>query len=70
MKYNVTDIEFYLDEVGDGDPSLQLTFDEEIAIKDLALGVWEADNENDLLDEITTSCGYEITNIYYDIQLK
>ena len=23
-----------------------------------------ADNENDLLDEITTSCGYEITNIY------
>ena len=70
MKYNVTDIEFYLDEIGDGDPSLQLTFDEEIAIRDSALGVWEADDENDLLDEITTATGYEITNIYFDIQLK
>ena len=70
MKYNVTDIEFYLDEIGDGDPSLQLTYDEEIAIRDSALGVWEADNENDLLDEITTATGYEITNIYFDIQLK
>jgi len=70
MKYNVTDIEFYLDEIGDGDPSLQLTYDEEIAIRDSALGVWEADDENDLLDEITTATGYEITNIYFDIQLK
>ena len=70
MKYLVTDIEFYLDEIGDGDPEFQLTYDEEIAIRDSALGVWEADNENDLLDEITTSCGYEITNIYYEIQLK
>tara|TARA_A100000164_G_C21179626_1_gene440016 strand:+ start:245 stop:457 length:213 start_codon:yes stop_codon:yes gene_type:complete len=70
MKYNVTDIEFYLDEIGDGDPSLQLTFDEEIAIRDNALGVWEADDENDLLDEITTACGYEISTVNYDIQLK
>ena len=70
MKYLVTDIEFYLDEIGDGDPELQLTYDEEIAIRDSALGVWEADDENDLLDEITTATGYEITNIYYDIQLK
>ena len=70
MKFNVTDIEFYLDEIGDGDPSLQLTFDEEIAIRDLALGVWEADNDDDLLDEITTATGWCIKNIYYDIQLK
>ena len=68
MKYLVTDIEFYLDEIGDGDPSLQLTFDEEIAIRDLALGVWEANNENDLLDEITEETGYEITNIYYEVK--
>ena len=70
MKYLVTDIEFYLDEIGDGDPSLQLTYDEEIAIRDSALGVWEADDENDLLDEITTATGYLIKNIYFDIQLK
>ena len=68
MKFNVTDIEFDFDD--DYAEESKLTFDEEIAIRDLALGVWEANNENDLLDEITASTGYEITNIYYDIQLK
>ena len=42
----------------------------EIAIRDLALGVWEADNEDDMIDEITTATGWCIKNIYYDIQLK
>ena len=68
MKFLVTDIEFYLDEIGDGDPELQLTYDEEIAIRDQHLGRYEADNENDLIDLITDKSGYEITNIYYDIQ--
>ena len=68
MKYLVTDIEFYLDEIGDGDPDLQLSYDEEIAIRDQHLGRYEADNENDLIDLITDKSGYEITNIYYDVQ--
>ena len=63
MKFNVTDIEFDYKES-------KLTFDEEIEIRDLALGVYEADDDNDLLDEITASTGYDIINIYYDIQLK
>ena len=63
MKFNVTDIEFDYKES-------KLTFDEEIEIRDLALGVWEADDENDMMDEITTATGYCIKNIYYDIQLK
>ena len=63
MKFNVTDIEFDYKES-------KLTFDEEIAIRDLALGVYEADDDNDLLDEITATTGYDIINIYYDIQLK
>ena len=63
MKYLVTDIEFdYQDS--------KLTYDEEIDIRDLALGVYEANDDNDLLDEITATTGYEIINIYYDIQLK
>ncbi len=70
MMYNVTDIEFYLDEVGDGDPELQLTFDEEIAIRDSALGVYEADDEDDLKQEIIASSGYYPTKIDYEIQLK
>ena len=44
MKYNVTDIEFDFDDGNDGE-SYPLTFEEEISIRDSALGVWEADNE-------------------------
>ena len=68
MKYNVTDIEFDFDD--DYAEESKLTFDEEIAIRDLALGVYEANDDNDLLDEITATTGYDIVNIYYDIQLK
>ena len=68
MKFNVTDIEFDFDD--DYAEESKLTFDEEIAIRDLALGVWEADDEDDMIDEITTATGYLIKNIYYDIQLK
>ena len=69
MKYNVTDIEFDFDDGNDGE-SYPLTFEEEIAIRDSALGVWEADNEDDMIDEITTATGYLIKNIYFDIQLE
>ena len=69
MKYNVTDIEFDFDDGNDGE-SYALTFDEEIAIRDSALGVCEADNEDDMIDEITAATGYLINNIYFDIQLK
>ena len=70
MKYNVTDIEFYLDEVGDGIPEFQLTFDEEIAIRDSALGIWEAKNEDDLKELIINSIGYYPEKIDFEIQLK
>ena len=67
--YDVTDIEFDFDD-GNDDESYALTFDEEIALRDSALGVWEADNEDDLIDEITTATGWCIKSIDYDIQLK
>ena len=68
MKFNVTDIEFDFDD--DYAEESKLTFEEEIEIRDLALGVWEADDENDMMDEITAATGWCIKNIYYDIQLK
>ena len=68
MKFNVTEVEFDFDD--DYVEESKLTFDEEIEIRDLALGVWEADDEDDMIDEITTATGYLIKNIYYDIQLK
>ena len=68
MKYNVTDIEFDLNDSLFEEYSI--SFDEEIALRDSALGVWEADNEDDLIEEITTAAGWCIKSIDYDIQLK
>ena len=66
MKYNVTEIEFDFDD----DYVIDLTFDEEIELRDLAIGVCEADNEDDLIEEITAAAGWCIKSIDYDIQLK
>lgn len=63
MKFNVSDIEFDFKES-------KLTFAEEIEVRDLALGVYESDNDDDLMDEITATTGYDVINIYYEVQLK
>ena len=68
MKFNVTEIEFDLND--SLSEEYQLTFDDEIALRDDALGVWEADDEDDLIEEITTATGWCIKKIDYDIQLK
>lgn len=66
MKFNVTDVEFdFTDSIDE-----PISFEEEIEARDLALGVWEADDEDDMMDEITTATGWCIKNIYYEIQLK
>ena len=68
MKFNVTEVEFdFNDSLSE---EYQLTFDEEIAIRDLALGVWEADDEDDLIEEVTTASGWCIKSINYEVQLK
>ena len=67
MNYNVTDIEF---DTQDDSEEYKLTFDEEIDLRDSALGVWEADDEDDLIEEITAAAGWCIKSIDYDIQLK
>ena len=43
--------------------------DQQLIIND-NLGVWEADYEDDMIDEITAASGWLIKNIYFDIQLK
>ena len=68
MKFNVREVEFDFDD--DYAEKSKLTFDEEIELRDLALGVWEADDEDDLIEEITTASGWCIKSIDYDIQLK
>ena len=50
MKFNVTDVEFDFDDMYSNDDFTCLSFDEEIELRDLALGVWEADDEDDLIE--------------------
>ena len=65
MKFNVTEVEFDFDL-----DYAKLSFEEEIEIRDLALGVWDADDEDDLIEEVTEASGFCIKSIDYEIQLK
>ena len=65
MMYDVTDIEFdFTDSQGELDE-----WEQDQIVKN-NIGVWEADNEDDLIEEITTAIGWCIKSIDYDIQLK
>ncbi len=65
MKFNVTEVEFdFTDSQG------SITFEDEIEARDLALGVWEANDEDDLIEEITCASGWCIKKIDYKVQLK
>ena len=65
MKYNVTEIEFDLDDDYDMTEEDKVKFNHqlELELHDMALGVWEADNEDDLIDEITTATGWCIKSV-------
>ena len=65
MKFLVTDIEFDFE-----DNQGELDQWEQDQITSNNIGVWEADDEDDLIEEITASTGWCIKNIDYDIQLK
>ena len=66
MKFDVNEIEFDLDD----SEEYKLTFDEEIALRDMALGIYKADDEDDLIEIITDGAGYCIKSIDYDILSK
>ena len=56
--YLVTEIEFDYDEEN-------VPYDEQIFIRDNALGVWFAFDEEHLIDKISDTCGYLIREIEY-----
>ena len=77
MKFNVTEIEFDFDDdeantVCNSDLETFFIASESVRreVVEENLGVWEADNEDDLIEEITTTIGWCIKSIDYDIQLK
>ena len=67
MKFLVTEVKFDFDEGDIDDP---ITFEEQVQIIHDNLGEWEADDEDDLIEEITTASDWCIKSIDYEIQLK
>ncbi len=66
MKFNVTEVEFDFTDATDE----QISQEEKDSITQSNLGVWDADDEDDLIEEVTTASGWCIKSINYDIQLK
>ena len=66
MNFRVTSINF---DFVDGNFELPPNMQKEVI--DTTMGsVWEADDEDDLIEEITCASGWCIKSIDYDIQLK
>ena len=66
--YKVKEIELYLSEVGDGDPELQYTQQEEYVMHQRCLGRWRAKNEDDLKNQILDFIGYPVEYIEYEVK--
>ena len=67
-RYYVTDIDLYLCEVGDGDPDLQFTPQEEYVMHQRCLGMWTAYNEDDLRNRIFNFIGYSVESIKFTVK--
>ena len=65
MIFKVIDVEF---DFTDSQGELEKWEQDQIVKNNI--GVWEADDEDDLIEEITSSTGWCIKSIDYDIQLK
>ena len=68
MQFLVTDIEF--DFNTDMPDYYSVSFDDQQLIVNDNLGVWEADDEDDLIEEVTCNAGGCIKSNDYGIQLK
>tara|TARA_A100001035_G_scaffold243363_1_gene210355 strand:+ start:415 stop:657 length:243 start_codon:yes stop_codon:yes gene_type:complete len=65
MRFDVTEIEFDFDDAYSEEYTL--TFDDEIALRDSALGIWDTLDEDDLIEQITELSGWCIKSIDYEI---
>ena len=64
MRFDVYEIEFDLND--SLSEEYTLTFDDEIALRDAALGIWDASDEDDLIEKITELSGWCIKSIDYN----
>ena len=73
MKYRITEIEFdFTDDIGDGDTMDDFLTDDykRDVVEETMSTTWEADDEEDLIDEISTASGWCIKSIDYCYVLK
>ena len=72
MKFLVTDIEFDLNDDYDmsEDDTSKFKNELQLDLQEKTFSVWEADDEDDLIEEITTASGWCIKSIDYEHQLK
>ena len=68
MKFLVTDIDF--DFNTDLPDYYSVSHDDQKLIINDNLGVWDAEDEDDLIEEVTANAGWCINSIDYEIQLK
>ena len=69
MKFQVTQIEF--DFTDDSGEDLELSVQEELEITEETIGqIWDADDGDDLVEEITCATGWCIKSIDYRIILS
>ena len=68
MQFLVTDIKF--DFNTDMTDYYSVNEDDQELITRDNLGVWEAEDEDDLVEEITANAGWCILSLDYEIQLK
>ena len=71
MKFLVKSCEFDLQDDYDMSKDDRLNLDElQGELEDQTVGVWEANDEDDLIEEVTTASGWCIKSIDYEIQLS
>ena len=73
MQFQINAIEFdFSDDIGDGDTMDDFLTDEykQSIVDETIEGIWEADDEDDLIEEITSASGYCIKSIDYLHVLK
>ena len=66
MTFLVTEIEF---DFNDDCEDYNLSLDEQSQIIQDTLGCWEAEDDDDLLEEITACVGWCIKSINYEVKL-
>ena len=69
MKLLVTQIEFDFDDWYQRNWDFSLTLDEQNSITNDNLGIWEVDNEDELVDKIIDNAGWYIKSIDYTSNL-